>query len=131
MRPELDRTIVLSRLLFFWRREVYPKLKTDGSMPRRLRLERLRCCPSVFDRSACDRVDAGLGGFLVHDDSKVSITALRAERTCSFPYTTKPGGTGIGLVLSRQIAEAHDGTLTLENRGDRAASRDCDFHCVP
>ncbi|HEX8152840.1 MAG TPA: ATP-binding protein [Thermoanaerobaculia bacterium] len=34
-------------------------------------------------------------------------------------FTTKPGGTGIGLVLSRQIAEAHDGTLTLENRRDR------------
>ncbi|HEX9127537.1 MAG TPA: ATP-binding protein, partial [Gemmatimonadaceae bacterium] len=34
-------------------------------------------------------------------------------------YTTKPGGTGIGVVLSRQIAEAHRGTLTLENRSDR------------
>lgn len=33
-------------------------------------------------------------------------------------FTTKPGGTGIGLVLCRQIAEAHDGTLTLENRQD-------------
>ena len=37
-------------------------------------------------------------------------------------FTTKPGGSGIGLVLSRQIAEGHGGTLTLENR---AHARGC------
>jgi len=38
-------------------------------------------------------------------------------------YTTKPEGTGIGLVLCRQIAESHRGTLSLKNATDR---RGCD-----
>jgi len=37
-------------------------------------------------------------------------------------FTTKPGGSGIGLALSRQIIEGHGGTLTLENRTDRTGS---------
>ena len=38
-------------------------------------------------------------------------------------FTTKPGGTGIGLVLSRQIAEAHGGSVTL---GERVGIRGCE-----
>jgi two-component system nitrogen regulation sensor histidine kinase NtrY len=38
-------------------------------------------------------------------------------------FTTKPGGSGIGLLLCRQIAEAHDGSLKLENRIDSRGAR--------
>ena len=37
-------------------------------------------------------------------------------------YTTKPTGSGVGLVLSRQIAEAHGGSIEISNRSD---SRGC------
>ena len=40
-------------------------------------------------------------------------------------FTTKPKGTGIGLVLSRQIAEAHGGSVTLQNR---AGGPGCEAH---
>jgi len=38
-------------------------------------------------------------------------------------YTTKPAGSGIGLVLSRQIAEAHGGSIELVNRTDQRGCR--------
>lgn len=78
-------------------------------------------------------VDAALsqnGGVRVrwaHADGVVIVSieddgpGLPASANLFVPFfTTKPGGTGIGLVLSRQIAESHGGVLTVENRvGER------------
>src|SRR5919107_1640501 len=83
--------------------------------------------------SPCDAASDTGGGvrvFWASDDEAVVLTVedegpgLSDTANLFVPFfTTKPNGTVIGLALSRQIAEAHGGMLTLENRTDRSGVR--------
>jgi two-component system nitrogen regulation sensor histidine kinase NtrY len=84
-------------------------------------------------RNAVDAASDAGGGVTVSwttDDAAVVVTVedegpgLAETANLFVPFfTTKPNGTGIGLALSRQIAEGHGGMLTLENREDRSGVR--------
>lgn len=59
------------------------------------------------------RVDGGFLEVKVEDEGP----GIASRENLFVPfYTTKPDGSGIGLALSRQIAEGHGGALTLDNR---------------
>jgi nitrogen fixation/metabolism regulation signal transduction histidine kinase len=65
----------------------------------------------------------GLASFVeIHIDDEGPGLANTANLFVPF-FTTKPAGSGIGLVLCRQIAEAHGGSLTLANRRDSRGVR--------
>jgi nitrogen fixation/metabolism regulation signal transduction histidine kinase len=59
------------------------------------------------------RVAEGMAEIRVEDEG----TGIEQATSLFVPFfTTKPDGSGIGLVLSQQIAENHSGSLTLRNR---------------
>jgi len=48
-------------------------------------------------------------------DSGVGIPAERVTRIFEPLYTTKPGGTGMGLYIVQQTLTAHGGRVTVES----------------
>ncbi len=63
------------------------------------------------------------GGVLVSvSDTGVGLPADQKEQIFNAFFTTKTGGTGMGLAISRSIVEAHGGQLWAADNGGRGAS---------
>ncbi len=126
--------------------EVGPWLRRVVEIEKRLPVQ-LRPGPDVVIRADADQLDQVLIN-LIHNavdaaletGGKVELTWRKLTRQVEIAisdegpgltstnnlfvpfFTTKPSGSGIGLVLSRQIAENHRGSLTLESRRDRSGA---------
>ena len=48
-------------------------------------------------------------------DTGSGMTAERLERIFEPLYTTKPGGTGLGLYIVQEIVAAHGGQITVQS----------------
>ncbi len=92
----------------------------DADQLEQLLINLVRNATEATLESACEvRIGWHLEGALVEIWVADRGPGLPPSANLFVPFfTTKPQGSGIGLVLSRQIAEAHAGSLVLENRGD-------------
>jgi PAS domain S-box-containing protein len=55
-------------------------------------------------------------------DTGVGFSQVDHRRLFTLAYTTKPGGTGVGLSISRSIVEAHGGRLWAETNSEGGAT---------
>lgn len=100
-------------------------IQADGDQLEQLLINLVRnAVDASLETRGCVKVGWGKNGSSLEVWVEDEGPGLSSTANLFVPfYTTKPGGSGIGLVLSRQIAEAHGGTLALENRRDRPGCR--------
>jgi nitrogen fixation/metabolism regulation signal transduction histidine kinase len=96
-------------------------VRADGAQLEQLLINLIR---NAVDASLETRGDVEVGWTRKNGQVVITVTdeGLGLANTANLfvPFfTTKAAGSGIGLVLSRQIAESHGGSVTLQNRADR------------
>ena len=62
-------------------------------------------------RSTLEQRDDGLWAIVAVEDAGVGLGEAEAPRLFEAFYTTKPGGLGMGLSISRSIVDGHGGRL--------------------
>jgi len=126
-KQTLDLRALLRRLVTLEQR--LPVALEEGAAlwleadPDQLEQALINLLKNAVEASLAERGRVCLRAFAVHDEVCVDLLdeglGLAGSDNLFVPFfTTKPGGSGIGLVLARQIVEAHGGQLTLENRSD-------------
>lgn len=124
LRPLIERAVALDE-----RRPVtiHGEAQTAAIDPDQVEQLLINLLKNAHD--AADQTDGDVEVRLGRDDGSITIDILDTGPGIANPdnlfvpfFTTKPGGTGVGLVLCRQIAEGHGGTLVLENRNDGPGS---------
>ena len=62
-------------------------------------------------RGACEPIADHAWAVITVEDTGVGLQELQADRLFEPFYSTKPGGLGMGLSISRSIVESHGGRL--------------------
>ncbi|MBM4363534.1 MAG: HAMP domain-containing protein, partial [Deltaproteobacteria bacterium] len=98
--------------------EALPAVPVDEAQLRQVLLNLLRNAREAMPDGGTVRVGvrpgSGAGVEITIDDEGPGLPPSARERLFEPFYTTKPHGTGLGLVISREIVEAHGGALRAE-----------------
>lgn len=97
-----------------------PRALVDEGQLRQVLLNLVRNAREAMDGGGTLRVSTSASEGAVHvrvEDSGPGIPDEARGHLFDPLFTTKPHGTGLGLALSRQILEAHGGTLSCERTG--------------
>ena len=123
LQPLLARAAALEQAADVWLEDVEPlTLLADPDQLEQALINLLRNAVEAGQKNGGGvRVRAHRDGDQAVIDIVDEGTGLPQSDNLFVPFfTTKPGGSGIGLVLARQIVEGHGGSLSLQNREDRS-----------
>ena len=73
-------------------------------------------------RATVEHRDGGLSAVVAVEDAGVGFGEAEAPRLFEAFYTTKPGGLGMGLSISRSIIDSHGGRLWATSSPDHGAT---------